>query len=374
VLLCCCMPRSAPVSWLIAGIFSALVLPEAGVLSQAAQNSAAQNFVASPQAAETVPHDPESLMILAARLNRLTGEGIKPWHLKASFKLLDEQGNTLEDGHIEEFWAGPHKSRLTYTSTDYAQTTYWTDTGTMRSGDKQMPPVPVLEMRNQFVQPLPDPAYLEHQSFDMRPQQAGSAKLSCLAVKAAEGSIGLPALLGHVYCLDEARPLLRISAMGQAPDHVDQYVRNKVINFQGHFVPQDIRMVRSGRDLITAHLDSIELLNPVNDADFTPPPDAIPLPRKIAISAGVAQGNLIRNPRPEYPQEAKAAGVSGTVVIEATIGKDGRISDAHAISGSSMLRQAAVDAVKNWAYKPYLLNGEAVEVDTTINVVFSLGR
>ena len=313
-------------------------------------------------------------MILAARLNRLTGEEIKPWHLKASFRLLDEQGNLLEEGHIEEYWAGPHKARLTYTSTDYSQTTYWTDQGTMRSGDKQMPPVPVLEMRNQFVQPLPDPTYLEHQSFDLRPQQAGPTKLSCLAVTAPQGSIGLPALLGHVYCLDEARPLLRISAMGQPPDHVDQYVRNKVISFQGHYIPQDIRMVRSGKDLITAHLDSIELLNPVNDADFTPPPDAVLVPKKIAISAGVAQSNVIRNPAPQYPMDAKAAGVSGTVVIQAKIGKDGRVYDVHAISGPPSLRQAAVDGVKNWAYKPYLLNGEAVEVDTTINVVFSLSR
>lgn len=321
-----------------------------------------------------MPHDPGTLMTLAGKVNRLTGEGMQPWHLKASFKLLDEQGNLLEAGHIEEFWAGPHKGRLIYTSTDYAQTTYWTYQGTMRSGDKQMPPVPVLEMRNQFVQPLPDPGYLEHQSFELRQQQAGPATLDCLAVKVSPGSTALPALLGHVYCLDEAKPLLRISAMGQAPDHVDQYVRNKVINFQGHFVPQDIRMVRSGKDLITAHLDSIELLNPVDDADFAPPPDAFLVPRKIAISSGVAQGNLIRNPRPEYPQEAKSSGVSGTVVIQATIGKDGRISDAHAVSGPSALRQAAVDAVKNWVYKPYLLNGEAVEVDTTINIVFSLAR
>lgn len=321
-----------------------------------------------------MPHDPDALMLLAARLNGLAEEGMKPWHLKASFRLLDEQGNLLEEGHIEEFWAGPHKGRLTYTSVDYAQTTYWTDAGTMRSGDKQMPPVPVLEMRNQLVQPFPDPAYLEHQGFDLRLQQAGPAKLDCLAVKAAPGSTALPVLLGHVYCLDEAKPLLRISAMGQPPDHVDQYVRNKIISFQGHYIPQDIRMVRSGKDLITAHLDSIEPLNPVNDADFTPPPDAVPVPKRITIASGVAQGNVIRNPAPQYPLDAKAAGVSGTVVIEATIGKDGRVYDVNAISGSPMLRQAAVDAVKNWAYKPYLLNGEAVEVHTTIKVVFSLSR
>jgi protein TonB len=96
-------------------------------------------------------------------------------------------------------------------------------------------------------------------------------------------------------------------------------------------------------------------------------------PKKINISAGVAQGMLIQKTTPNYPPIAKAARVSGTVVIQAKISKQGTIEDLHVVSGPAMLQQAALDAVKTWRYRPYLLNNEPVEVETTVNVIFTLG-
>jgi len=74
-----------------------------------------------------------------------------------------------------------------------------------------------------------------------------------------------------------------------------------------------------------------------------------------------------------YPPIAKAARIQGTVVVQATISKTGSIENARAVSGPEMLKQAAIDGVRNARYKPYLLNGEPVEVETTVNVIFSLG-
>jgi len=96
-------------------------------------------------------------------------------------------------------------------------------------------------------------------------------------------------------------------------------------------------------------------------------------PKKVNISAGVATGMLIQKTQPVYPPIAKAARVSGTVVIQATISKQGTIENLHVISGPAMLQQSALDAVKTWRYRPYLLNNEPVEVETTINVIFTLG-
>jgi periplasmic protein TonB len=131
-------------------------------------------------------------------------------------------------------------------------------------------------------------------------------------------------------------------------------------------------MTHTGKDVISAHLESIQLLKTIDEADFTPPPDAYPVPRRIAISAGVAQGQLLKNTPPTYPVDALAARVSGTVVVRALIDKDGHVTDPQVVSGPPILRQAAIDAVRHWLYKPYLLNGEKVEVDTTINIVFNL--
>jgi len=96
-------------------------------------------------------------------------------------------------------------------------------------------------------------------------------------------------------------------------------------------------------------------------------------PKKIAISSGVAQGNLIQQVKPVYPAIAKAAHQSGTVVLQATISKTGTIEGLKVVSGNAMLQGAALEAVRQWRYKPYMLNGDPVEVDTTINVVFNLG-
>jgi protein TonB len=96
--------------------------------------------------------------------------------------------------------------------------------------------------------------------------------------------------------------------------------------------------------------------------------------KPLVISSGVATGMLIQRKPPDYPPIAKTARVSGTVELHATIATNGTIKDLHAVSGPAMLRQAAVDAVRNWRYKPYLLNNQPVEVETTINVIFTLGE
>jgi protein TonB len=82
---------------------------------------------------------------------------------------------------------------------------------------------------------------------------------------------------------------------------------------------------------------------------------------------------LLQKTIPVYPPIAKAARVSGTVVLQATISKAGTIENLRVIGGPAMLQQAAMDAVRQWRYKPYLLNNEPVEVETTVNVIFSLG-
>ncbi len=98
------------------------------------------------------------------------------------------------------------------------------------------------------------------------------------------------------------------------------------------------------------------------------------LPVKIAISSGVMAGNKIAGENPSYPAIAKSARIAGAVVLAATISKTGAIQNLRVTSGPPMLTASALNAVKTWRYRPYLLNGEPVEVDTTINVIFSLGN
>ncbi|MFZ1014610.1 MAG: energy transducer TonB [Terracidiphilus sp.] len=94
----------------------------------------------------------------------------------------------------------------------------------------------------------------------------------------------------------------------------------------------------------------------------------------VRLSSTMVAGLLIWKSVPQYPAIAKAAGMEGTVVLQATISKTGTIENLRVVSGPAMLQQAALDAVKAWRYRPYLLDGLPVEVETTVNVVFKLAR
>jgi periplasmic protein TonB len=95
-------------------------------------------------------------------------------------------------------------------------------------------------------------------------------------------------------------------------------------------------------------------------------------PQHVRISQGVSQGLIAKRVTPVYPQQALQMRVQGSVLLDAKIGKDGSIVSVKRVSGDGVLARAATDAVKQWKYKPYYLNGEPVEIDTEITVNFKL--
>jgi periplasmic protein TonB len=110
-----------------------------------------------------------------------------------------------------------------------------------------------------------------------------------------------------------------------------------------------------------------------------PPPPPPPVeqkkaPTRIRVGGQVQQANLIRQPKPIYPPLAKQARIQGVVRFNAIIGKDGTIQNLQLISGHPLLVPSAEEAVKQWLYKPTLLNGEPVEVATVIDVNFTLSQ
>jgi len=109
----------------------------------------------------------------------------------------------------------------------------------------------------------------------------------------------------------------------------------------------------------------------VNAASNLPVPK-IATPQRIRVSSGVQSGLLIRKVNPTYPPLARQARIQGVVILQAQISKEGNIENLQLISGHPMLAPAAIDAVKQWKYKPYLLNGEPVEVETQVQVNFTL--
>lgn len=162
----------------------------------------------------------------------------------------------------------------------------------------------------------------------------------------------------------------------QANDRADELSPRKV---SGSVTPVATQKPPSGKaaDManssppVLANLVASKVPNVVTDIPVVAPTIAN---ERQKVSSEVARGSLIRQVNPRYPQEAAQARVEGTVVLEAVIGKDGSVQELHPLSGSPLLIPAAMDAVRQWRYKPYQLNGEPVEAETQINVKFALNK
>lgn len=326
-------------------------------------------FVVSCAAAQTpsvnstnMPRDPKSLILLAAQSNDLLADGVKPWHAKVTFKFMDDQGNVTDEGSYEEFWAGPGKFKRSFSGKGYTQTDFSAASGVMRSGQREDVSRLLIDMRRDLVSPLPNARSLGNGPFSERDIDSGGTHLRCIFLTSPAQT--------PTYCIANDEPILRLSSW---PADGIQILHNRILRFQGLYVPGELAFVRGGKTVLSVHLESIEVLDPVIDSEFAPPTDAVFVPLRINISGGVAVGLIEHKVPPEYPPEAQARGIQGVVVLEAVIGVDGGIKDLRVVSGAPIFQKSALDAVRKWRYRPYLLNGIPVEVRTTVNVIFSLG-
>lgn len=333
--------------------------------------------------------DAQARLVEAIHRNGLNPSETPAWHLKFSYQIFDAKGTATEKGTIEEFWAGEKKYKRIYTVGGVSQTEFQTARGLRIVGDASAIPHGVLSFRSELIRPLPEDKLASQLAVDEEQKESDGVSLQCFRISPADSPQFAAGIMRQEEdCIDMETSALRTKVFtpGVNEDRFDHPQ-----TFLGRYVPGDIQIIRMGKMRNTIRLETIEAIAEIRDADFAPPPDAQAVtrqvkivgtrpdgswsvPSNIHISAGVAQGLLRKSVAPEYPLVAKAAHVSGTVVLQASIGKDGQIHDLKAVSGPPMLLQAALDAVQQWEYEPYRLNGEPVEVLTTINVVFQLGE
>lgn len=334
----------------------AIILPASLTLAQT-----------TPAVPQHLPKDPKGLMRLAVNLNGLNGDNIHPWHLKATFKLFDDAGNPSDEGSYEEFWASPTKYKSIYTSKTHTQTQFGTIRGVAKSGSYPAMPQPLYELPSAFISTLPNLERVAYGAFTFQKVEPDGVGLSCIKYQFTADA----PVFGPTYCLDPAKLTLRVSVL---PNPALQIFHNSTFEFQGRFIPADVTMTRDGKTVLTAHLETLDLIPSVQDSDFEPTPDAVLPVRRITLSVGVAAGILKTKTTPILPPEAISAHISGTVVLDVTIDTQGNVKDATVISGPAVLQQPALDSVKKWTYRPYLLNGTPVEVHTTVNLDFPRAR
>jgi protein TonB len=111
----------------------------------------------------------------------------------------------------------------------------------------------------------------------------------------------------------------------------------------------------------------------IGGAGIAPPPPKV-TPKRVTVGGNVQAARLVNRVQPLYPPLARQTRISGTVKLHAIIGKNGAVEQLQVVSGHPLLVQSALDAVRQWRYQPTLLNGDPVEVDTEIDVIFSLAQ
>jgi len=306
-----------------------------------------------------MPTDPKALMLLAAKSNGLSGPGIQPWHAKASYKLFDVNGNFTGDGTYEELWVSRTKFKSSFTEKSLSHIEFGTPKGVLLSGDPALSVELESYVRGELTSPMPSAKAVQGEQFNLKPSDVGSIRLSCL--REMNGNF-VP--IGPTWCLDPQKPVLVIDNL-PGGEHV---IHTKILSFQDRFIASELRIVDNGKVIVSAHLDSLEPLSPINEADFTPPAGAVPWTPIVVLSSDIAQQLLAVKVPAEYPIAAQKQDVKGKVLMKATIGKDGRITDLEVLSGPDMLKEAALHAVRQWVYDPYRVDGEPVRVQTWINV------
>ena len=312
------------------------------------------------------PTDPKALMLAAATLNNLAAENIKPWHIKASFQLLDDQGTVTDEGTYEESWASPFQFKRTFVGKNFSQTAYGSKNGVLLSGSKGSTPNLLLIARNNLVHPFPDDAIIEHTTYTTKPLETGTLKLLCVIPSASASTAPAD---NSAYCLNQEQPYLRIAAR---PSTSDQTFHNRLLSVEDRAIAGDLKIAHEGKPTITLHVETATVLDPSEQAVFTPPPDAVAEPLRNLTAQGVTPPRATYTVDPVYPHEARANHISGEVIISAIIGKDGKPREVHAVRGPKELQMPAIEAANQYRFHPALLNGQPVEVYLTIQINFNL--
>ena len=303
--------------------------------------------------------------------NTLDSLGTTPWHLKLDVQLFGPKDVLTEQGTIEEWWSDADNWRITYTEPSFTGTSLQIEGKFYRTTSPGVEASIYDDILDQVVHPLSNEGDVTLAKPDLRQQIFGKTALDCIMLVQPLVKVAFPPLgLFPTFCLDPGNDVLRIS--------VDSgsliFARSRVGDFLGRSVPVDL-LAQSGQQAIAkAHLIALSTMKADVMALVSTPEMEQHASPEVRVSGSVIAGSIISKVPPIYPERAKQNHVSGSVVLRAIIGRDGRVRSLQVMSTEdSDLAVAALQSVRQWIYTPFLLNGLPTEVDTTVTVNFSMG-
>jgi TonB family protein len=343
-----------------------LLLAFAQVVGASSSPAPAAN---TPPAVPT-PSDPRERLALAQKVNGLHDLGVS-WHLKASYEWFGPDGLTKDKGTYEEWRVSTTQYRIAFHSSEISVEEYGSDLGTFRTNAEAWPRRPLSDIHRLIMTPVPEDLALEQRELKNYGKESGAGKTPCTALVLTDSR-------GHqqnaeAFCF---APSNAIVFYRSTANQTFQTTFDHFMLVHGRYLAADTEMYVQDSPWLKIHIDTVLSLAQADLSAMNPPSGAARVgpPTGSSPPGSVTAGRLLRKVAPYYPPIAQANRIQGTVVVSCVVDMTGHPKDLVVLAGPSPLQQSAVDAVRRWVWTPYLLNGEPIETETTLNVVFMLGR
>lgn len=301
-----------------------------------------------------------------ALLTQLNRKDAQPFHLKIDAQIYNIEGKPAETGTIEEWWASPDLYRIEITSGSLHQVTA---SGQASQGDQDTRTSYLLQhLLDETVHPLRQ--LFPGETVSVHPRNFGKVDLECLDVHSPPDPV-LNAFAPTV-CTEPGADALRAELFP-----MEMIARNSVGAFRGTDVALSTTIAYLGHEAVSGKITALQAFTPGDPGtpalQRSPVVAAAPDQSVIRVQGGVIAGHILTKISPEYPSYARRNHIGGTVLLHATITRQGKVRGLFVLaSPHPVLSEAAMHAVRDWTYSPYLLNGQPTDVDTTITVNFNL--
>jgi len=336
--------------------------------------SASGPFLCEAAQEASLPKDPAALFTLAREKNGLESSDVRPWHIRGSYAFYDNKGNVGDKGEYEEWWVSGARYKRSFTGQKFTQTEYASDGRLFRTGSQDWPGADVMLLRSSLIEPLLYDSILKEFTLKRHTKSIGKYKLDCVffTYPVRGDQIVYDESFPNA-CFDPTILALRVTSTGGQ----SETTYDLVSDFQGHFIAHQLRTFGAGKLKMDFKLDLAEVIPEIPESFPDVPPDAQPVDlTSISFKSdkgAVSTTRLMKKAWPHYPPDARERRIQGEVTLKVTIGKDGHVENLKATGGPLALQESAIDAVRQWVYRPFLVMGEPREVEAEVNVIFQLG-
>ena len=307
----------------------------------------------------------------ASKLNSLTSAGTVPWHLRLAVQLYADDGKPADQGTIEEWWFDAKHSRVVYTMPGFNTILLQNDAGRFHSAGSGRPGYFTNALLEQVVAPIVFLAGANQQAV-LQARKIGPAILDCLSIAFNQKQMESAVITQMpTYCLDPKTDALLMDTEFS----VETIARKQISRFSNHQVALDLTIYVAAKPVASAHVDSLQGW-PAASREVLEPGELVPDDApQVHLTGAITSGLILTQTPMVYPAARKTRHISGEVVLSGVITREGKMSQLEVVnSPDAALSASAMEAVKQWRYKPYLVDGKPVSVETTVTCVFALAN